>query len=327
MKMTKSYNVWSEFQPLETVAIGNINTVDEIDVPLLGQEHQDNLNKVFEYTHSDLEKIQTELKKLGINVEQCATYDLRSKPAYSPPLQPRDWFMVYGNTTIIPNQIHDYNHAKTKSLDHVLQENIVRGDYIDTANFLRCGRDVFYTSDYGNQGTIEGCVFMYKQLMDINPLMRLNEIKDVGSHLDGSIFFVRPGLLLSAIEYDRLPERLQSWDIIDCTVPEAQHVKSVNVWGNLFKHKHNKFHPFILEKWLWYKDTNPEETCWSINALSINEQCVLMPGYNKYVFDELSKRKVDCIDLSLQSLDFWDGGLHCFTNELQRTGDCIDYFE
>ena len=47
MKMTKSYNVWSEFQPLEKVAIGNINTVDEIDVPLLGQEHQDNLSKVF----------------------------------------------------------------------------------------------------------------------------------------------------------------------------------------------------------------------------------------------------------------------------------------
>ena len=43
---------------------------------------------------------------------------------YAPPLQPRDWFMIYGNTTIIPNQIRDYDQAKTKSLDHILKSNI-----------------------------------------------------------------------------------------------------------------------------------------------------------------------------------------------------------
>ena len=159
-----------------------------------------------------------------------------------------------------------------------------------------------------------------------NSNLKLHEIKNAYGHLDGCIFFVKPGLILSALPLNDLPNCLQKWDVIDCTIPKAQHVKSVNVWGDLFKHKHNKFHPFILKQWLWYKDTNPDETCWSINALSVNENCVLMPGYNKYVFTELSKRGVECIDLNLQSLDFWDGGLHCMTNELEREGDCIDYF-
>ena len=324
--MTKLFNVWSEFQPLEQIVVGNINPIDEINIPFLGQEHVDNLKKVIEYTHNDLHKIKESCSKLNIVVEQCKTYDLRSEQASAPPLQPRDWFMIYGDTSIIPTQIRDYDHNKTKSLDHVLTYNIERGDYTDTANFLRCGNDIFYCNDYNSQCTSKGNEFVINTLKNINPNLRIHKVKNANGHLDGCIFFVKPGLLLSALPKVDLPDCLQKWDIIDCTVPEAQKLKNVNVWGNLFKHKHKKFHPYIIEQWLWYKNTNPEETCWSINALSINEKCVLMPGYNQYVFSELSKRGVECIDLDLQSLDFWDGGLHCMTNELKRKGECIDYF-
>ena len=326
MEMMKSFNVWSEFQPLISIAVGNINPIDEIDITILDHNHQDNLTKVLEYTHQDLEKIKSSLHDLSIHVEQCKTFDLRGSQGSSPPLQPRDWFMIYGDTTILPNQNKPYNEAKTKSLNHVLKNKIVNGDYTDTANYLRCGNDVFYTSDFGDQGTKEGQLFVNEQFKSINTDVKLHQIDNVGAHLDGSIFFVRPGLLLSAIPKKDLPYCLQSWDVIDCTIPEAKPINSANVWGDLFRHKHKKFHPFILEKWLWYKHTNPEETVWSINALSINEQCVMMSGYNKYVFDELKKYKIECIDLGLKSLDFWDGGLHCFTNELERQGDCVDYF-
>ena len=323
--MMKPFNVWSEFQPLESVVVGNINKVTEIDIPFLGQNHVDNFKRVFDYTFSDLDKIKNNLKKLNISVEQCSTYDLRSTNGYAPPLQPRDWFMVYGKDTIVPNQIRNYDKAKTQSLDHLFK-NVIRGHYTDTANFLRCGNAIFYTNDFGEQGTVEGNYFVTDTMKKINSDVQLHEIKGVFGHLDGVIFFVRPGLLLSSLHKNELPFCLQNWDIIDCSIPEAKHVKSVDVWGNLFEHRHKKFHPFIIEKWLWYKNTNPEETCWSINALSINEQCIMMPGYNKYVFNELAKRGVECIDLNLQSLDFWDGGLHCMTNELNRQGDCVDYF-
>jgi N-dimethylarginine dimethylaminohydrolase len=316
------FNVWSEFQPLSRAVVGNICGVEEIDIPFANQKHIDNLKTIFEYTFEDLEKVKTALKNCNIQVEQCQSFPLRGA---SPPLQPRDWFMVYGDTVISPLQNKEYNKPKSKSLDHIFDKQ-VQGDYIDTASFLRCGNDVFYSDDYGDQGTEAGEKFVCNTIRDINPNVNIHKVSECGAHLDGSIFFVAPGLMLTSIDKTKLPKCLLDWDIIDCDHPDAMQVTSANVWENLFKYKHKKFHPLIVEKWMWYKNANPEETCFSLNALSINEQCVMMPGYNQYVFNELNKRKIECINLDLKSLDFWDTGLHCFTNELNRTGECVDYF-
>ena len=316
-------NVWSEYQPLEEVVVGNICEYKDIDVPFANQKHIDNLKVVLDYTFEDLDKIKTELKKLDIVVHQCNSFPLKGS---APPLQPRDWFMVYGDKAISPLQNVEWNKAKTKSLEHVLDEQI-QGDYIDTACFLRCGNDLFYSDDYGSSGTSEGEAFVINTIKDINPNLRVHKISNVGAHLDGSIFFVRPGLILTILDKKELPNCLLDWDIIQCDDPLAMEVESARVWQDLFKYKHKKFHPLIIDKWLWYKNANPDETCFSLNALSINEQCVMMPGYNKYVFDQLKQKKIDVINLDLKSLDFWDTGLHCFTNELKRSGNCVDYFD
>ena len=53
------------------------------------------------FTFEDLQKVKTALADCNIQVEQCQSFPLRGA---SPPLQPRDWFMVYGDTVISPLQ-------------------------------------------------------------------------------------------------------------------------------------------------------------------------------------------------------------------------------
>jgi N-dimethylarginine dimethylaminohydrolase len=82
----------------------------------------------------------------------------------------------------------------------------------------------------------------------------------------------------------------------------------------------------LVKQWHWYQQTNPQETAFSLNALSIDENTVMFPGYDKEVFTQLAKHNVECINLNLKTCYFWDNGLHCFTNELHRQGDIENYF-
>ena len=57
----------------------------------------------------------------------------------------------------------------------------------------------------------------------------------------------------------------------------------------------------------------------------INENTVLFTGKHKRLFNQLEKHGVDCVSVDLRATTFWDNGLHCVTNELEREGQLEDY--
>ena len=71
--------------------------------------------------------------------------------------------------------------------------------------------------------------------------------------------------------------------------------------------------------------TNTEETFFSGNSLSINENTILFTGKNHELFSKLEKKGIDCVSVDFRATTFWDCGPHCSSNDLERTGDLEDY--
>jgi hypothetical protein len=77
-----------------------------------------------------------------------------------------------------------------------------------------------------------------------------------------------------------------------------------------------------LEDWVGYV----EETVFDVNMLSIDQNTIICNNYNKEVFDHFKKHKVEPIIFNFRHRYFWDGGIHCITQDLYREGTQEDYF-
>jgi len=69
-----------------------------------------------------------------------------------------------------------------------------------------------------------------------------------------------------------------------------------------------------LRDWVGYV----EETVFEVNMLSLDQNTILVNNYNKKVFDFLEKNKVTPVIAPFRHRWFWDGGVHCITQDLYR---------
>ena len=85
------FNVFSEFQPLKYIAVGNINSnVDLLqNLSVLGQSHKKDLELLFDQTRQDFNIIKQALTYQGVTIEECKTYNVAQDPAQSLPLAVR----------------------------------------------------------------------------------------------------------------------------------------------------------------------------------------------------------------------------------------------
>jgi len=77
-----------------------------------------------------------------------------------------------------------------------------------------------------------------------------------------------------------------------------------------------------LNDWVGYV----EETVFDVNMLSIDQNTIICNNYNKDVFAHFKKHKVEPIIFNFRHRYFWDGGVHCITQDLYREGTQEDYF-
>ena len=81
----------------------------------------------------------------------------------------------------------------------------------------------------------------------------------------------------------------------------------------------------IAQSFYNFLETCTEETYFNINSMSINESTVLFTGTHPALFNKLEKKGVDCVPISMKATTFWDTGVHCASNELERQGVLEDY--
>lgn len=137
--------------------------------------------------------------------------------------------------------------------------------------------------------------------------------------MDSKFALLRPGLLMTWLPREELPECLRGWDIIPLENKAPLPPEFVKL------REQGYYRDFVrtwLTDWIGYVD----ETYFDVNVLSLGPDRVLMNGYNRELFARIERYGIEPIPVDFRHRIFWDGGVHCITLDIRRTGACEDYF-
>lgn len=157
-------------------------------------------------------------------------------------------------------------------------------------------------------------------------------------HSDGCFCPVKPGLYVHTSDWQEEYKKTvpgwegiylegQGWD--SDTVKNFMNVKYKNEgkWWVQGEENNDVLIHFVkswLDEWVGYI----EETIFDVNMLSINENLICCTNEPPKQLKEAFKRhKVEYIITPFRHRFFWDGGLHCITLDVNREGNCENYFK
>lgn len=293
--------------------------------------------QVIEEAEADLARLCEELEKLGVQVDRPEFADpslefssphWRTEGYYS--YCPRDSVLVHGSHLIeapMPLRSRFYETQAYKSLfleglrggcrwvcapkpslkdeayrTEAVSKNVLTLNEVepcfDAANVLRCGRDLFYL--VSNSGNKLGAQWLQSYL---GPEFRVHLLENMYSymHLDSTISFLRPGLVLlnpSRVNEKNMPEVLRSWDKIWCDEPV-----DIGYHGD-------------------YAHASP----WvGMNLLMVSPELAIVEENQKGLIHQLEAHRIEVLPLPVRHARTLGGGFHCVTLDLKRRGRLEDY--
>jgi len=173
---------------------------------------------------------------------------------------------------------------------------------------------------------------LQKNLQSKLPNYRV-KMMDTGGHTDGCFCPVVPGLILSIMQPYNYTENFPDWEIVYLPGESWEKVqpfltlkqKNQGKWWVPGQELNQDFTDYV-ESWMNHWVGYVEESVFDVNMIVVDKQNVIVNGYNKTVFDAFSRHGVTPHICNFRHRYFWDGGLHCITNDLHREGVMQDYF-
>jgi len=158
----------------------------------------------------------------------------------------------------------------------------------------------------------------------------------IHGHSDGTFCPIKPGLYAHTVDFAEYQETVPGWEGIylegqgweSDTVNNFLNIKYKNdgKWWVQGEENNDALIHFVgswLDEWVGYI----EETVFDVNMLSINENLILCTNEPpEHLKDAFKRHKVEYIITPFRHRFFWDGGLHCITLDVNREGNCEDYF-
>jgi N-dimethylarginine dimethylaminohydrolase len=296
--------------------------------------------QVIEETNEDLADLVTTLRDMGVVVHQPPAADheqefggpgWRTQGRHS--YCPRDLALIIGSTIIESPSPSRARYFELSSLRDLFQDYLVRGAQwlgaprpllrdelyltdaagtpvlgeaepaFEAANVLRLGRDVFYqVSRSGNEMGLRWLQSTLRLLGDIrvHPLRGLYQ----GTHIDSTICYLRPGLVLlnpERVRPETIPEMLRGWDVIWCP-PIEEPVAPV------------------LPRKL--------STPWvGMNLLMVNPNVAVVDRNQAKLIRLLEDKGITVVPRRLRHSRVLGGGFHCVTLDTVRDGGPDNYLD
>lgn len=326
---------YATFHPLKHCVIGSGFKIEWFeDLPISkNKKIMDPLKRIAEETEQDYQQLEQILKSAGVSTYR-SFLDMEKfgslKNVYKPPVNPRDHFAVIGEKlycvgpgapgySSIFKQVHKSNIILDKT----------EGICVSTANIVRLGKDLLW--DVGISKDDNGAVNKFKKMWQ-DEGFRVH-MSHKGYHTDSTFTVVKPGLIVSLYNIQDHEKMFPNWDVH--YVPDLSAGKSSKFgkikekvggrWWLKGEEHNDELIDFIniwLTEWVGYV----EETVFDVNMLSIDENTIICNNHNKEVFAFFKKHKVEPIIFNFRHRHFWDGGVHCLTQDLYREGKMEDYF-
>ena len=333
---------YASFHPLKHCLVGKNFSNDFFKRNIKNTKISDPLRRIADETEEDYQALIDILTKADVKTYRPEFDELKYDADYygRPPVCPRDHFAVIGETFYATHPTNFYGSV----LKQIDKKNVYinNWDYEEcltsTAFMARCGKDIFWDcrpqrTRHG-KGTKQQCIerinYMKSRLEAENFRVHTSQR---GYHSDGSFCLVKPGCIVTLKDVQDYEKEFPGWDVL--YLPEQSWKKvdgflkiKQKVGGRWWienEEDNNDLINFVnlwLDDWVGYV----EETVFDVNMLSINENTIICNNYNKEVFDHFKKHKVEPIIFNFRHRYFWDGGVHCITQDLYREGTQEDYF-
>jgi len=272
------------------------------------------IQKVIEETQEDLESIRSTFEKLGVKVLSFPTETMQDS------INVRNGFIVVDDRMYI-----------TQRLDHL------EGFYnsVDNKKFLAdqgvyCP-DIYIHDDYAILDRLYESAYRYWR-KELGQKRKIITAFNCG-HSDGIYCNVADKIWLTngnCLPYEKYWPDIPVMELSTTNSADVNHWEPVeeflrsqelNKTGGkflIFKHelkeKDVAFIDQYLNHWIGYCD----ETLFDINMSIVDENNVVVISQNSLVYDKLNSLGINVHKVPFRHRFFWDGGLHCITNDLVR---------
>jgi len=199
---------------------------------------------------------------------------------------------------------------------------------IPANGITRIGKDLYFGADSSSLEKVSTKTIAEKYFFDY----RCHWIT-TGGHIDGCFTPIKPGLIVSINDIQTYQQTFPGWEVVYLPgeswskVTDFLDLKRKNQgrwWIKDYEHD-NELIDFV-ETWLKDWTGYVEESVFDVNILVIDEKNIIVNGYNKKAFDAFERHGITAHICPVRHRYFWDGGVHCITLDLNRSGTMQDYF-
>ena len=349
-------NAHTSWQPLRTVIVGRAYTPDYFDF-IDDPQVRAQLQQILAETAEDLDNLQRTIETYGARVLRPDLMPLREferkqltgQPIPLPPLTPRDWQIALGDQLLRINPMLELNGILEEFQANIINPHTDRSDLsgpvpqwaarwspdcplsgASASCIVRVGEDIFF--DNSAYLRPEQTAWIVDNCLDSR--YRIHEAVTDG-HGDAVFAILKPGVILSSkhdenLHFDRDFPGWEVLRIMDSSIDAAIRVgefKQENFNGSWYvtgQTPTQEFARYIdtyLQHWVGYV----KETVFDVNCLVLDEHAVIFSAYNRQVFDWCEQHRITPIISPLRHSYFWDGGISCCTQDLERAGGLERY--
>jgi hypothetical protein len=233
-----------------------------------------------------------------------------------------------------PERYMDYTDPSFTYELNIDQNNIPDQQRLLSTSFIHLlGKDIFWGTN--TPGWKDSPIIQHhKQLWESQGFrVNIQATEEMGGHGDATWCILKPGVIVTLHDLQNYAEKFPGWDILyledkywDQLSPFRTMKKKVGGKWWIQGEEHNDQLINYVESWLGNWVGYCEETVFEVNMLSINPELVVVNNYNERVFDFLKKHRIEPVVCTQRHRWFWDGGVHCLTQDLYREGEQHDYF-
>lgn len=332
-------SVWSEFQPLEEIVLGQGYPPDYFD-HVQDSQTRDGLQTIFGEIAEDFDRLRRTLESFGVTVrpvDVISKQQFHAQPDSLPPLTPRDRQGVFGQQLVrlSPYSMFDciFDYYSSIRPDQVIDPFRDGDCVINGANnscVYRMGRDVWF--DHSEWMTAQQTAWLRTHVMT-DSRYRFHDMHTLG-HGDCVFAVLRPGVLLTSyhdgMDYE---QDFPGWTIHCVSTPSIQR-EAYNRFASQLHPGTQWWIPGVenLPRFRQYVDQYLHtwvgaihESVFDVNCLSIDESHVIFGCYDKGVFDYCRAHGIEPILCDIRHRFFFDGSVHCCTLDTRRSGAMEDY--
>ncbi len=299
MAIIHSFNEWD---PLESIVVGSALGAnwpsDLLNTETAWTETPIPQGPVPEWiiteTQRELDELARILSDLDVEVHRPQVMDFVTRDGmYN--YCPRDRLLIVGDTVVVTQMMMPCRNQEVEALDFVLQ-NAGRvlhmpaepGMIMDAANVTRLGDTLLMLES--QSGTPSAAKWLQHQF----PELKVETCNFyAGAHIDSTIVPLRQGLVMlnaSRVNAENCPKVFDDWEKI--------WVHDVEV---------RDFHKYpYASKWI------------GMNMLVVDPNCVIVDAMQAQLIDELTRRRLHVIPMTLTHSRTLGGGFHCVTLDLRR---------